>query len=173
MDSLNKFQRLIRIFLIILLLISLVGCANENSEFEPAPKPHDPAVWLLFNLDDYIVQKPVKRGDFFILAIPRSDLFNRDSANFTSGSEKILNNVSSLMLCYDKLDVKVMSYIFGENQNIFRGKSLARKQSNQVVDYLWDKGIDARLAYPEGYVMSSRYKFVDKIVISFQVFGRN
>jgi outer membrane protein OmpA-like peptidoglycan-associated protein len=173
MDFWCRLKNMTKIFFAVLFIILLAGCAEkvEIEKEEPVKLPPDPTNVLIDRLDAYIVHKPTKMGDVFVLAIPKSKLFNKDSANFSANNNELLNNIAALLRCYEKVDVRVASYI--SDQNIYRAKSLARKEASQVVNYLWTKGIDARLAYADGYVIGHKKSLVGNIVISFQVFDGN
>jgi len=82
------------------------------------------------------------------LLVKNTDLFNKDSANFNSKALAILDNVISLLNCYDEEIVKIQdgfSNRYTTNNKYTAALMLAR--AHEVARYLWLQDINATFTY--------------------------
>lgn len=91
----------------------------------------------------------VQIGQTMRLIILSDALFNPHSANFQSKGPSILDTVAQLMIILQTTSAQVAGYTNTEYSEQIN-KALSARQAQVVVDYLWTRGIDARLMYAVG-----------------------
>jgi len=144
--SIVKFRCLL---IAIVLLPLLAGCASK-------PKPQNPEV----NRSIEVVRlsqkleasgaRVIQTGQTMRILLSGDKLFNPHSANLTSVGSKTLNVLSQLMMQLETTSVQVSGYTDVEPTQL-QNKALSTGQAQTVADYLWSKGVDARLLYSVGY----------------------
>lgn len=111
----------------------------------------------------------VRVGDDIEIILPADKFFYPDSPNLNPNYYRVLNNVVRLLLCFDKVSVKVAAYT--DNTGPWqRNLSLTRLQAQAVMNYLWTSGIDTRLIYAVGYGAAS--PIADNSTVAGQIANR-
>jgi intracellular multiplication protein IcmN len=92
----------------------------------------------------------IQVGDEVEIILPSNKFFFPDSANLNPTYGPILDKVAELIRSFDKVNVKVAAY--RDNSDPWqRSLALSKLQAKKVANYLWKRGIDARLLYAIGY----------------------
>lgn len=92
----------------------------------------------------------VTLGDQMLIVIPSSRLFESDTANISPEAYSTLNMVTQYINRYTKIMVKIAAYTAPlEPKEI--NLALSREQAHNVLRYLQESGMDARVYYAEGY----------------------
>lgn len=144
MPSLSK------LFLIIIFFaLSLGGCAKQP----PPPSPEEQmrlfANDLAYQLESRGVQI-IKAGETLALVFPTDQMFNPLSANFNPRYIDVLDTAACFIGLFETTLVKVSGYT--NTEPTFRlNQVLSERQAQVVADYLFDRGIDARVVYSKGY----------------------
>lgn len=101
-------------------------------------------------------------GETYRLVFLTDQFFNDDSANLESNTAHTLDQAAKLIKSYDVVTVKVVGY----SDNIKRAygpanrkQALTARQAQVFTSYLWDKGINVRLAYAKGLGQSEPVAF--------------
>lgn len=92
----------------------------------------------------------IQLGDQMKIVIPADQLFSPKSTALQANSYPTLNEVSDVLLCYKKMDVKIAAYTDSAGSSLVN-RAIAQQQAQQVENYLWLHGVDARLLFPVGY----------------------
>ena len=92
----------------------------------------------------------IRLGETERLVLSSDDLFQPDSANLRPSGKKTLCATARYLKTYDKSMIKIASY--SDNRGtVKRLAALTVRQSQIVLDYLWARGVDARLVYATGH----------------------
>jgi hypothetical protein len=151
MSKLNKISVSLSCLLILAMFSN--GCTNYKPKYKPAPNP---CVVLNEKLSSYIITRPTAPDYVMRLDIPHSLLFNPESANFKNGAPKLLNKISTLLSCYQKEDLRVVSYLYVKPEaDLPHYKSLANEQAQRVGNYLWHHDRDVRIINPYAILQES------------------
>ncbi len=94
--------------------------------------------------------KVVTVGDNVLLILPADKFFQPDSPNRIQMSDTTLNDIAGLLRGYEKVTVKVAAYS-DTTCSPQRALALTQQQAQNVVDYLWARGIDTRIIFAKGY----------------------
>lgn|GEM_PF-1187342 len=157
-----RSKRGLCVFLLLVLCL-LGGCASNSGNNAKSPT-NETAISDALNygktcpqeeqaqLRDDLVKHRVQAsflGDQLFIIIPSHKIFLEHSSDLVSFSYPILDAVAGLLACYQKVSVKVIAYT-----NVLPGKkenmALSVLQAQEVMNYLWRKGVDSRLIYPSG-----------------------
>lgn len=133
--------------------IILTGCAHKPKPVICCPKTltvpqlNTPQIKHLRRSGIQIIQA----GQMMTLVFPSDEVFNPDSANFNPEYRQVLECAARFIRSYDKVTVSVMGYsddmMLGPNG---RKQALTTLQAQQLKDFLWRQGINARLVYAKG-----------------------
>jgi outer membrane protein OmpA-like peptidoglycan-associated protein len=91
-----------------------------------------------------------RMGDQVLLILPTDLFFHKQSTHLDMSSCLILDDVITLLNCFEKIQIKVAGYTDNScclDENI----GLSKQQATNLVSYMWQHGLDARLVYPVGY----------------------
>lgn len=144
----------IKILLLSVLSALLLGCASSQPQQTTHSVNADSArrqnvAMLTQALEQQGVQV-AQMGEKMRIVLPSDKLFNPRSANLSAYALPVLDNVSQLMLTLETTSAEVGGYTNLEYSPEIN-RSLSESQARTVVDYLWAKGVDARLLYAVGY----------------------
>ena len=148
------------IFILIALLFCLVGCDSTTKQaVEQATKKYTKRSKFVYgerchlktqdalvkNLKDQGVYV-IYWGDRIILNTPTEKLFNGRSLMFAEGATAILNNIAKLLLCYQKIAVKVTAYtdLLADKKS---NQSFSGLQAEKITTYLSRRGIDSGFVF--------------------------
>lgn len=127
----------------------IAGCCNMQGDspctFRRPMPTIDPVVELKRNGVQII-----QTGEAFNIVLPSDKLFYQDSANFLPKADKILHPLALFLHDFETTAIKVMGFT-DNTGNPLRNKVLSEKQAQQVVDYLTEDELDARIIYGVGY----------------------
>ena len=88
-------------------------------------------------------------GDKIYLKIAMGHLFDDRSVHLQGEALNVLDVVAKFLRCYQKISIEVVGYT-----NIMKNKAeniaLSEQQAQKVANYLWHKGVKARLIYAKG-----------------------
>lgn len=162
------YFRLRTLVLILIVTVALTGCIRRSLKpFIPPPKCPAPDTInvplcpdkkacstcmmqsLLFYLRSHDVQV-VLVGEDVRLIIPTDHLFKPNSANLRREYLPVLSAVSTLLTCYEEIDVKIAGYLDCCGSVEFN-TMLSTLQAEKVEKFLWRAGVDSRLLYTKGY----------------------
>ena len=133
--------------------LCLSSCADccEQVSYKPvvAPTLKQMRHTLIDQLRNEGVQV-IQLGETMRFVVKSDSLFNPDSANLRGEYKPVLNTIARLSRTYQKVNFKVAAYTDNRG-NTTRQQALTTRQAQVVADYLWSRGIDARLAYAVGY----------------------
>jgi outer membrane protein OmpA-like peptidoglycan-associated protein len=89
-------------------------------------------------------------GETITLVLSSDHLFSPDSANIQACQFKVLSQVAKYLRGYQKVSVIVSAYknASGDEKH---DRALTRQQAYNVVTYLWNRGVDARIMEGIGY----------------------
>ncbi|MCL5260511.1 MAG: OmpA family protein [Gammaproteobacteria bacterium] len=146
----------VRFILVILLLINLCSCSDEQPTFPDKMSQHriDVAQISLLNrqLKSYGT-RIFENNDSMVIEFPAEELFVHQSANLTYSAYNVLDLTIKLLLFYEKSVVEVVGFAGrGVDENI--DTVLAEARAQKVVQYLWGQGIDANLMYAVSHQVS-------------------
>lgn len=136
--------------MVVVLLILLSGCATKVT-YRTVPLPslaEKRALYIQQLRHDGV--DVIKLGETFRFVLYSDDLFNPDSANLDDAFKPTLIVLAELMATYDKVDVAVAGYT-DNSESQARGTALTTRQAQVVSNFLWERGIDARLISATGY----------------------
>ena len=131
------------------LFVLLAGCHS-------VPKQEDPEVIRsaqIIKLSQTLQAsgaRVIQTGQTLKIILPSDRLFAPHSANFVRASSAMLNTVYRMMAILETTSAQVAGYSDAE-PDALRNKALSIRQAELVADYLWAKGLDARLLYAVGY----------------------
>lgn len=89
-------------------------------------------------------------GETIRLVLSSDALFMPESANIRHCQRKVLNDVARFLWCYQKVAVIVAAYKNPSGDAQY-DKALTRQQAYNVVTYLWNRDIDARMIESIGF----------------------
>lgn len=92
----------------------------------------------------------VTLGDQMLIVIPSQRIFEPDTANISPEAYSTLNMVTQYINRYDKILVKVAAYTAPLEPKEIE-LAFSREQAHNVLRYLQEAGMDARVYYAEGY----------------------
>lgn len=133
-----------------LIVFLLYGCRSaapqpKNLEVERSVK----MVQLSRQLESFGA-RVIQTGQTLCIILPSDQIFNPHSANFTASATGMLNTTASLMAILETTSAQIAGYTDAERraaQNV----ALSARQAQVVANYLWSRGVDARLLYAVGY----------------------
>lgn len=155
MAILNRFLTLLFFFAL------LSGCCRECLDDEcPALSPgHCTPVRTCCCLekDPNLIHKirhhgiQIERmGDKILLILPSDKFFYGKSPNLNPEAYPAICDIINILNCFEKIDIQVTAYTDNsgcQEENI----GLTKHQATNLVSYMWQHGLDARLVYPAGY----------------------
>lgn len=116
-------------------IMLLVACAQEN------PRALQSARMLAEDA-------PIQVGEQLLFVLPSQGVFYRNSPNMQNFA--LLAGVAEYLQAIKKITVSVE--VFTDNiETPRRNLALSQQRAQQVADYLWWYGIDARVITAEGY----------------------
>lgn len=134
----------------------VAGCTSN-------PRPYNPEVIrsieltrLSKELEACGAARVTRTGEWVRVILFSDNLFNPHSANFISAHPKVLNALARLMKNLETVSVRVSAYTDAEPTQLLN-KSLSTAQAQTVADYVWSKGLDARMFYSVGFGVDSAY----------------
>jgi intracellular multiplication protein IcmN len=131
------------------------GCTSN-------PRPYNPEVIRSIELTRLSNQleasgaRVTRTGEWMRVILFSDDLFNPHSANFVAMHPRVLNALAKLMKNLETVSVRVSAYTDAEPTQL-QNKSLSTAQAQTVADYVWSKGLDARMFYSVGYGFDSAH----------------
>lgn len=148
-----KVTNSVKILLLSGLSALLLGCASSQPQqtrsLDAQSARQQDVATLTHALEQQGVQV-AQMGEKMRIILPSDKLFNSRSANLSAYALPVLDNVSQLMLTLETTSAEVGGYTNLEYSPEIN-RSLSESQARTVVDYLWAKGVDARLLYAVGY----------------------
>lgn len=150
-----------RIFLTLFWLFLLVGCCRDCLDDGcPALSPGyciPVCTCCCLEKDPKLITKirgqgvQIERmGDKILLILPSDKFFHGKSPNLNSAAYPAICNVIALLNCFDKMEINVGAYTDNCGR-IDENIALTKHQATNLVSYMWQHGLDARLVYPVGY----------------------
>ncbi len=142
-------MKLAKLFFLSILLFTLVGCCNvcntpppesKKSTITPCQKAYDKLQGMGISV--------IQLGDQIGFLLPADDFFAPKSTAIKTSSFPKLNQVARVLTCYKKSDVSVAAYTnrCGDPRV---NRSITEQQARLVSDYLWLRGVDARVLFPD------------------------
>lgn len=116
-----------------------IGMAIADAEFTP----------ILNELSRAHVQV-VQIGEDIMILLPAAFYFYPDSTHINEAFYPGLNNVAAFIRQFPTTEIKVAGYT-NSLGNPTRNLALSRQQAQNIADYLWRAGLDARMMYATGY----------------------
>ncbi len=143
--------------LITILCLVCVSACSTKTYFVPDPESARRSQIAAISRDlDKRGVNVVQIGETMRIIIPSDQLFNPASANLNPGyAGGVLDNISQLMLIVETPYAEVAGYTDCESSARLN-KALSEAQAQNVIDYLWEKGVDVRVMYAVGY--GSRFR---------------
>lgn len=92
----------------------------------------------------------IQVGDDIKFVLPSECFFLDNTAALNSKSYPSLDMIASFICGLEKMNLKVAGYTDCEDCHI-RNIALSRQQAQVIADYLWKRGVDARVLYAVGY----------------------
>lgn len=89
-------------------------------------------------------------GDEVLLVVPANTLYPKTSPRLMPEARSEVNDIAAFIKMYKKDAVFVKGYTDALGDPA-RNMALARQQAQNLADYLWWQGIDARMIVAEGY----------------------
>ncbi len=160
----NKFTSSLKVGGVVFLLLtfSLTGCQKRKHDIRFSTEESDMTPGITqrvgvsdkhtFELAKGLEQKGVQIlsvGQDYRVIIPYEKLYNYSSPKIRWGSYVLLNAVVEYLKQFRKVSLKVSAYSEGENKRQAAALSYARARN--LVNYLWDQDIDARLVYMQAH----------------------
>ncbi|MCH9756821.1 MAG: OmpA family protein [Gammaproteobacteria bacterium] len=91
----------------------------------------------------------VSVGQNYLLSIPAASLFGDQSPQLTWESYDELNEVACYLRQFRKVGIDVTAYTT-RYVSTKREHALSRARAEEVANYLWSQGVDARLLFTQG-----------------------
>lgn len=155
MKMVNKNKKIVLATVLFSAFGLLAGCASKPKvHYTPAKKQTIKQLrhGYIQSLRDNGV-RVIKVGQTIHLIFPSDQMFHYNSANILASYRPVLSTAASLMHTYDKVSVQVAAFsdtkprAFGPSN---RKKVLTTRQAQVVSNFLWSRGINARLIYAVG-----------------------
>ncbi len=143
------------LFLAISTLFLFTACASSEPQPQNTEVVRDMKVARLTRSLEELGTRTVQTGQTMRVIVSSDRIFNPRSANFSSDASKTLNTLSQLMMLLETTSVEVSGYTDAASTQL-QNKALATAQAETVSDYLWSRGVDARLVYSVGYSATAR-----------------
>jgi len=137
------------LFLSVLALPFLLGCVSELKQESPEVARSKQIIHLSRQLESSGA-RVIQTGQTMRVIFSSDNLFNPRSANLSLFAPGPLDNLSQLMSILETTSVEVSAYTDVEPSRM-QNVALSTGQAEAVADYLWSKGVDARLLYSVGY----------------------
>jgi intracellular multiplication protein IcmN len=140
-----KFSR----FFLVVWLALLASCASSPTPDDPEIARSSKMAQLSQQLEKLGI-RVIQAGQTMRVMLPSDKLFNPHSANFTRAATPMLNTLAQLMATLETTSVEVAGFTDVE-PSAMQNNALSTRQAQLVADYLWSRGVDARLLYAVGY----------------------
>jgi outer membrane protein OmpA-like peptidoglycan-associated protein len=178
---LKKIIKSVVSLLCFLIVITLAGCSscqeqnfcsqggNNSNCYDTVDCPPRNGNGCLFGYDytkvpttcdekrqDYLCKlqekgvKLIEIGDNVTFVLPSDRFFIERTPMLDGDYFYTLNLVALYLCCLDKINVKVAAYTDCTSDPL-RNLALSRAQAKAVLNYLWRRGVDARVMYAVGY----------------------
>lgn len=144
--------------MLVLLCISLFGCAARKSSRQPLGKDLPKKVYGASDRKINSMQRALNKrnirvitiGQNYLVSIPSAYLFAEQSPRLKWGSYAVLNDVAAYLKQFRKVSVFVDAYA-SPYLSAKREKALTLARATKVGNYLRDQGIDSRLVFTQGH----------------------
>lgn len=91
-----------------------------------------------------------KVGQEYMIVLPTDSYFFGNSSHVNEAFYPSLNRVAEFIKQHETESIKVAGYTDNHGNQI-RNVALSRQQAQNILNYLWHKGLDARMIYSIGY----------------------
>lgn len=164
-------NKLLKIF-IITSIVALVGCSNHapGVSLQGGRNCIDnrQANFLSAELHKHGA-KVFDREDYLEIVLYCNEIFNLNSVNLNSKANVLLSLVDRVVSCYRDPTISVTVF-FKESSDYSFSKGLSMARAENILRYLWKKGIDSNFVYSDAksltYSDSIDPSNVEKVVIS-------
>ena len=92
----------------------------------------------------------VRVGEEYMIYLPSDAYFYNNSTHINERFYPALNNIAQFLQQYETTSIKVAGYTDNIG-NKTRNLALSRQQAQNIMDYLWQQGLNGRLIYSVGY----------------------
>lgn len=92
----------------------------------------------------------IQMGDNVTLVLPSDRFFEAGTPQLNTNYYPVLNKIAALLNGFDKFSIKVAGYTDNQGGRL-RNIGLSRAQAEAIANYLWKRGVDARLMSSVGY----------------------
>lgn len=92
----------------------------------------------------------IEIGEDMMLVLPSTYFFNKDSTHINEAFYPTLDDVAAFIRQYETETIKVAGYT-DDQGSALRNLSLSRQQAQNIANYLWLQGLNARSMYSTGY----------------------
>lgn len=141
--------------LMVVAALLLSACEPATKLYVISPTPDTGAIKMARAsvLIAYLKRDPtvqyLQTGETIRIILCSDAIFNPHSANLRWTAS--LDMVARLMIMLETTSVEVAGYTNAEPRWLNLNEALSRRQAQVVAEYLWDRGLDARLVYSKGY----------------------
>ncbi len=137
--------------------VGLTGCAKPCCTAATSccskPAPKDPCRGIKRSMEQrfqVVGVQLIEVGDDVKFVLPSDSFFVANTSTLNRKNYPVLDMVAAFICGLQKMNVKVAGYTDCQDCHI-RNLALSRQQAQVVADYLWKRGMDARLLYAVGY----------------------
>lgn len=142
-------------FLVGAMFLFAEGCASKAMPQNPETTRSIQITQLSKQLEASGAQV-TRTGERIRVVFLSDQLFNPHSANLISSHPAMLDALVRLMKDQETTSVQISAYT-NVMRAQFQNKALSAAQAQTVADYVWAKGVDARLFYSVGYGVDKAY----------------
>lgn len=147
-------QKLKFIGALLLMLLLLTSCSHSPRAYIWSPAPTTGQIKMA---QASVIISEIKRdraveyiqiGETVRIIVCSDALFNPGSANFKETAS--LDRIARLMLMLETTSAEVAGYT-NEKGICPLNRALSKEQAEVVAEYLWSRGLDARILFAKGY----------------------
>lgn len=91
-----------------------------------------------------------KVGEYFLLILPSDHFFYPHSAHINEAFYPVLNHIAAWLAELETDNIKVAGYTDTASAEL-PCIALSRQQADEIMNYLWQRGLNARMMYSIGY----------------------
>ncbi|MDF3055210.1 MAG: cell envelope biosis protein OmpA [Gammaproteobacteria bacterium] len=141
-----------KFFILLFIFLLLSSCAKKtNNIYVETPEAQRRA--MIRDFAQQVSKKGVivtQVGDTIGLVFPERIAFRHCSANLNTGSLLLLDHTAQLMRKLETIAVQVSGYTDCKASYVLN-RSLSKRQAEVFAEYLFERGLDARLVHTVGY----------------------